>query len=660
MERRIIIKKLRLLNFKGIRDFTVEFNDRQTSILGCNGSGKTTIFDAFTWMLFGKDSLDRKAFSVKTRDASGKTIEKLPHEVSAVMRVNNEEITLCRRFNEKWTKKRGSAVEEFTGNTEERLYNDVPCSLREWQEKIASICSEDIFKFITNPLYFSAQKADVQRAMLYRMAGGVSDDEIAAGNADFQRLLGSLTGKSLDELKREIASKKRRLKAEIEVIPERIDERKRDMPEPEDWEALTRELEDKNAKLAEIEGNLSDAFKALSAANEKKVETLREIGRLKMERTQREMAIRQEVQNGYDDQMRMKRQIEGEIKDLRREMQYSATRMSKLRDEMEACSTYRDRLIAEWRSINAQKLAFNDDDFICPTCKRPLDVEDIEAKQQEMTETFNAQKSKKLEDNVTKGKANTGRMKEIEDEIAKAQSDIDGYKRAIGLKETDEAYKANPICPDAMPEVIKDGRYNELTKRIDDLSAGTDNDVENPDITEMKEARQVMVEAVDELKKRLSKKEIIERNNARIAELEKQQRTQSEELAKLEGNEFTIDAFSKAKAEAVEKKINGMFSIVKFNMFDRQINGGEVETCKATVNGQPYDDGLNAAGRINAGIDIINAISKSEGIYAPIVIDNAESYNSLIPTQSQLIRLVVTTDPKLIVKNDGQINLFNN
>ena len=660
MEKKIIIKKLHLLNFKGIRDFTIEFNERQTSIYGCNGSGKTTIFDAFTWLLFGKDSLDRKAFSIKTRDANGNVIEKLPHEVSAVLQVDGEEINLCRRFNEKWTKKRGSAVEEFTGNTEERIYNEVSCSVREWQEKIASICSEDIFKFITNPLYFSAQKPDVQRAMLFRMAGGVSDEEIASDNADFQELLANLTGKSIDELKREIAAKKRRLKAEIEAIPERIDERKRDIPEMEDWAALQKELEAKKTRLNEIESQISDASKAVAAANEKRVAALRKVGELEQMRTQLELTMTQRIQSDCHNQLRKKQQIENEIKDLQRNIQYCESRIKSLENEKAECAVRRESYIAEWRSINAEKLTFNDDDFICPTCKRPLDVEDIEAKQQEMTEAFNAQKAKKLEANMTNGKANTERMKSIDIELAKVQSDVDEYKQAIKLKEADEAYKANPVCPDAKPEIIKDKRYIDLTKEIEAFTVEANKVVDTPDDNELKEAKQVMNDAIDELKKRLAKKEIIERNNARIAELEKQMHTQSEELAALEGKEFTIAAFSKAKIEAIEKKINGMFSIVKFKMFEKQINGGEVETCKATVNGQPYDDGLNAAGRINAGIDIINAISKSEGIYAPIVIDNAESYNSLLSTKSQLIRLVVTTDPHLIVKNDGQSDLFNN
>ena len=121
--------------------------------------------------LFGKNSDDRKDFGIKTKDADGNVIENVPHEVSAILLVNGEEITLCRRLVEKWQKKRGSAVAEFTGNTEERLFNDVPCSVKEWSEKIDNICTEQVFKFITNPLYFNQQKPDVQRAMLFRMAG---------------------------------------------------------------------------------------------------------------------------------------------------------------------------------------------------------------------------------------------------------------------------------------------------------------------------------------------------------------------------------------------------------------------------------------------------------------------------------------------------------
>lgn len=148
------------------------------------------------------------------------------------------------------------------------------------------------------------------------------------------------------------------------------------------------------------------------------------------------------------------------------------------------------------------------------------------------------------------------------------------------------------------------------------------------------------------------KREQIEKNNQRIAELEKSLRMQSEELAQLEGIKFTMAAFSKARTEAIESKINGLFDFVKFRLFETQINGGEVETCEAMVNGVPFSD-ANTAGQFNAGIDIINAICRFEGISAPIFADGSESVNTLHPTQSQVIRLFVSLDDKLVIKHNG-------
>lgn len=225
----IIIKQITLLNFKGVRDLTIHFDSRVTNISGRNGLGKTTIFDAFTWLLFGKDSQDRKKFDLKTLDSSGRIIAQLPHEVSAIIAINGEEVRLTRRFSEKWVKRAGETEPVFTGNEEERFYNDVPCSAKEYDAKIADICNETVFKFITSPVCFSAQSAAAQKQMLFKMAGSITDSEIAAGNEDFERLLELITGKTLEEFKKEISAKKTRLNGEITDIPGRIDEKKRDL-----------------------------------------------------------------------------------------------------------------------------------------------------------------------------------------------------------------------------------------------------------------------------------------------------------------------------------------------------------------------------------------------------------------------------------------------
>ena len=85
--------RLTLRNFKGIREFTLEARGRDIDVFGDNATGKTTLADAFMWLLFDKDSQNRKDFQIKTVDKHGNEIHGLDHEVEAVLEVNGQEIT---------------------------------------------------------------------------------------------------------------------------------------------------------------------------------------------------------------------------------------------------------------------------------------------------------------------------------------------------------------------------------------------------------------------------------------------------------------------------------------------------------------------------------------------------------------------------------------
>lgn len=647
--KQIIIKQLHLTNFKGMADLTVNFNDTITSISGCNGVGKTTIFDAFTWLLFGKDSNERKNFDIKTYDENGKTIERIPHEVSGVLSVDGEEITLCRKFNEKWTKKRGTSEEVFTGNEEERLYNDVPMSLKDWNEKINAICPEQVFKFITNPLYFSAQKTEVQRTMLFRMAGDVSDEAIAARNVQFKALLDNITGKTMDEYKREISAKKRRLKTEIEAIPERIDERKRDIPEPEDWDALENKLATEKQELASIDEQINDITKAYNAANEERMEISHHLADVRKKVQQCEYSIKEKVYADYMAEKQAQNKLYLEVEDKQKIRERLITNVTSNQQNLDACEEKREKMIAEWREINARTISFNENDFVCPTCHRRFEIDEIETKQSEMTERFNKQKAADLEENNKRGKANSDKMKEYQAAIDESNQKKQAIEADIANLKANPLYNKQLVEPDATPVIEADEDYKALIVQSEELALKVNKEIGAPDYAELKD-RKLLIEAdIDDTKKVLGQREYIKRNNTRIAELERELRTQSDELAKLEGIEFTIQEFSKARISAIEDRINGMFDIVKFKMFDVQINGGEVETCEAMAYGKPYSTQNNAM-RYNMGIDIINAICKSEQITAPIFLDNAESINNIIPTASQLITLSVTTDKELVIK----------
>ena len=151
------------------------------------------------------------------------------------------------------------------------------------------------------------------------------------------------------------------------------------------------------------------------------------------------------------------------------------------------------------------------------------------------------------------------------------------------------------------------------------------------------------------LYKRFANREQIGRAEKEIASLEEKRIANNQKLADLEKWEFTALQFQKDKDAELLKRINGMFRYVSFSFVNEQLNGGEKLTCVCTVNGTPFLD-VNNAGQINAGIDIINAICTAKGVSAPIFVDNAESVNQIIPSLSQIIRLVVTTDKELTIK----------
>lgn len=654
----IFLLELRLVNFKGIRNLTVYFSSTNgiTTIQGANGTGKTTVFDAFTWLLFGKDSTDRKGFNIKTLDANGNPIERLPHEVSAVIEVHDEsanatdQITLCRRYSEKWTKKRGSATEEFVGHEEERLYNDVPMSVRDWNTKIAAICDEQVFKFITNPLYFTGQKADVQRAMLFRMAGDVSDTQIAEGKPEFADLLARITGKTMEEYKREIAAKKRRLKAEIEAIPERIEERKRDVLPPEDWDALTKELAAVQATYNDSLNLFTSAQTAYDAAAQERDQLRQRHAQLKQERYRREVTIKAQVFEGYDRQATRQMELNGEAQRIRKECADLQRAIANRNAQIEQCGKVRETLIARWRTINAEELVINDEEFVCPTCQRRYGVAEVQTRAAELTRRFNQSKAERIAENNKQGKANKARMEQLAEQNSTDEGIIAKLQQRLAEIEADPLFAATLVQPDATTDIATDAEIINLDNLIAEVEAKLEQPMEATPGNDKSQLVQLTAK-INNLKVRLAGREVIKRTEERIAELETALRTMSQELAELEGVEFTMQQFAKARVEAMEQRINGLFKVVRFKLFEQQINGGEVETCVATVNGVPMPD-VNNAGKIIAGLDIINAICDFEGICAPIFCDNAESVNQLPKMRSQMVRLVVTDDKELTVCNN--------
>lgn len=662
----ILIKRLHLLNFKGVADLTIEFDAHTTDIAGRNGSGKTSVFDAFTWLMFGKDSQNRTDFDIKTLDTDGKIIYQLPHEVSATITVDGTEMVLCRRLTEKWVKRNGEQT--FTGNIVERFIDDVPCKEKDFNAKIAEICDEDTFRKITSPTFFVSQSADKQKSDLMRMSGEIADADIAAGNPEFEMLLRRMGNKTFDEFGREIGAKKKRIKNELADIPGRMDERKRDIAElDDDWRLIEVELAAVTDKYNVAFVKLTDINLAAKAAADERHRVSSEIADKRDALRRRRTKLTDNAMYEYNQRRRDAQNLAADIETMRNNIARMKRMIMDENNNIVTFTNRRQRMLDEYRALTARRnaiaaetLTFDDDDFKCPTCHRAFDVADIAAKQTEMSERFERDRAKRLERiaadiaaNMDAGKRNNADMTEAKQRGEKLESDIAAATERMNAKQSELDAMNEIAMPDVEPIIAADERVIALNDEIAALEAHVY--TEAPDNAELRRQCDVLNAQITELRTRLSRRDRIADNERRVEELEKQYRKLNDELTEYEHLEYIIDEFNKAKNEAIDQRINGMFNIVKFRWVKYRINGTENETCEATINGVPYS-ALNTAGRITAGIDIINAICRFEDVTAPIIIDNAESLNVIPETASQQIRLIVSNDERITVKQNSETN----
>jgi len=643
----VTLKRMSFVYFKGFKDYTIDFSDR-TTISGSNGQGKTTIFDGFTWVLFGKDSQNRAEFDVKTND-DGVVIPRVPHEVTAVLDVNGEEITLTRRYNEVWRRDKDSNGEEvFKGHETERLYNGVPCSVKEWQEKIDAIVKEEIFKYTTNPHYFSSQKPDVQRQLLFKMAGGVTDAEIIESNGEFRKLFDKVGNKTLTQFEDETKASLARVRKELSDLPARIDERKRDEVMAEDWAALEVQIFDRTKDLQEVEGAIADKAKAITAASEARATIARELDAVNRKRTEREREIKNKAYKEYHQRLDIIEEAERDVKDWENGIATCEAKIKRETDNIAELDKEREQLLAEYHAINAETLTFDESQFVCPTCGRQYEADDIEAKQSEMIARFTVDKANRLGINKKQGLAVKERKTLAENIIAGAERDIERYKKSIEEVKV-ELIGERPVEPAYEELIIDDAEYAELTKQIGELKNQLSEAPTEIADTALQERKRTLTAELDGLKSRLAKRDQIRKNAERIAELEKQNRNLGEKEANLKGLLYAIKEFSKARSRAISDRVNGLFKFVRFKLFDTQVNGEEVEVCEATMHGVPYSV-LSNAEKIVVGLDIISAICRYAHITAPCFLDNAESINDIPEIESQMILLKVSKDDKLIIQ----------
>ena len=659
----IRLKTISILNFKGIRNQEIAFDtEGVTTISGRNATGKSTVRDAFLWLLFDKNAAGEKDFGIKTNDTDGNPIPRIPHEVSATLLVNGEELRLRKCLTEKWVRKSGAVEKVFSGNTTEYYINDVPRKAGEYNAHIADLCDETVFRTITNPAYLPGMRKDQLRAMLFKMAGEPTEAEIVGGDADLSRLLDLITGKSIEELQKQTASEKARIKKELADIPARIDELERSKPEPEDWTALEASIDLARQELADVDARIEDVSKAIEAENGKRVRLSRELSDKRMAYSRRMNELERAAMEGYNREMMRQKELQSSVsllesknRNIQQMMLYAKRSTDDLKGKINATKDRLGKLRERWMEINSTEPVFSDDAFICPTCRRPLEAEDIEARKAEMTENFNRDKAARLSANQKEGVAAKAEVEAMLEKIKENDAEVESLNKELSGNEGQiKELKADPLYgKEIVPGKTKitDETLDALSREITDLEARLNEPESSPGTTELKDRRDTIRESIKDMERRLYRKEQIATMTRRVAELSDRQRELSQLVADKEQVEGWIERFNRRKVEMTESRINALFAMVRWRMYDKLINGGEEPTCVPLIGGVEYRD-ANTASKINAGIDCINAVCQHYGVYAPVFLDNSEAVNEFIQCSSQMILLRVTTEPKLTINHE--------
>jgi DNA repair exonuclease SbcCD ATPase subunit len=647
--KRIELIRLANRNFKGIRDFTLDARGFDVNIYGDNAVGKTTIFDAFTWLLFGKDSQNKADFEIKTLRPDGTPFHNLEHEVEGVLSIDGRRTTLRRVFKEKWTKKRGSATAEFSGHTTEYYVDGVPCKESEYKAAVASIVDEGLFRLLTSPTYFNeVLKWQDRRKILLEVCGDITDEDVIASNPALADLPAILQGRKIEDHKKVVLARRKQINDELERIPVRIDEAERSKPDvsglSEDDLAtqidnLRAQIEAKQAELQRIQNGGEIA---------EKEKRMREIEAEMLQ-------IKNELQAGTLDNLAAKRQ---EIAALRRKaedvdygIQDCRRRIEAAEREITTLNAEREKLRTEWYQVNAEKFDDSTCDTDCPTCGQALPEEKVAAARQKAEAEHNRRKAERLEEINRRGKATAAEIDRLTLEKAERERELAELQEVRGPRWTavEAAEKELADLQAGMADVTKDPRYISKQQEIEQIKA---------EILSLKSSVQGTVDDVrldlaklrtelDLLESKRARFDQVRQQDARIIDLEQQEKTLAAEFERLEKELFLLDEFTRAKVDLLESRINSKFRLAKFKLFNQQINGGLEETCEVCVNGVPYSS-LNNAARHNVGLDIIATLSEHYGIAAPIFLDNAESITRPLPTPGQQIRLIVSAADKTL------------
>lgn len=647
---------MKLKNFKGIKEFCLDAQGKNVKVYGDNATGKTSLADAFRWLLFDKDSKGNSTqkFDIKTLDGDNNVIHGLEHEVEGMLEIDSKKLTLKKVYYEKWTKKRGSAEKKFTGHTTDHFINGVPVKKSEYDQRISEIIEENIFKLLTNPAYFNEQLHwQDRRKIIVEVCGDIDDQEVVESNDQLEKLQDILEERSLEDHKKVISAKKKEINRQLDKLPVRIDEVTQGLSNISDLDKkeltlkiadLKQDKKQKEQKINRIESGGEVAEKQKNLAEiESKLLDIKNNHRSKFE--DKIEAKKEELEKTRDEFRSLEREISSKAED-------EADNDSKIEELEDEAKKLREK----WHEVNDREFKF-EQESVCPSCGQDIPQEQLQEARDKARADFNQEKADTLESINAEGKETKQKIEKLMSENKKLREEIESLdeKKANCSQEAEQIKKNIESLKEKTKAYQDSDEYQEKFEEKEQIKQ----DIEGPKRDRIQKAGAVergvdkLEEQIEKLQDKLSNIKQYNQAQERIKELKDKEKELAAEYSKMEEQMYLCEEFTRCKVDMLEEKINNEFDQAHFKLFKELVNGGLKECCETLYKGVPYSSSLNNGAKINVGLDIIRTLSTHYGFKAPIFIDNAESVVDILEVDTQMIKLIVSgPDKELRIESD--------
>lgn len=665
--KKIKFGKISMLNFRGIREATYSFGEKITTISGKNGLGKTSIFDAITYCLFGTDH-NGKSIDIKTWDKDHQVILDIPHEVELSVIVEecseDEGSGCCYLFKRTLT----DSVDKDgkIKNTFKYYCNGAVLTASAYQEKVNSICDFTLFRTLSSATYFTSLKSEDQRAFLQSIVPDVTTDDITQGDSKYDFILEALKQQGFKEYINSLKYQRNEVQKQLDNIPVRISELNKVLPQEEDWDQLegdktkaTEELDSVNAKIADAKTGGADyqrlegIRKRIEFANKRKDNMEKSARNLADENVTKHESDLLNASSDYS----KKKQVVDDLKQNMKACTETEIHLNKMIDECKQEVVSINDSVTE---LNSKKWQWNDDDSICPHCGQPLPIDKVREMKEESQKRFKqviADGNKKLkanfdevQKNFTAAKDELAKNKETatnlmnslktaNEQLSKSEKELENVKA-----ETPKSYKTILAEKEEYQNVL-----SEIKELEEELSAKPDTEDNNSVLQELEERKSEIAKNIEALNTRLSKKETFVKVNARIDEAKADKITYQKQIDEFDQKIDVSLEYQQKSCQILEDRVNSLFSYVKWSMFRANLDGVKTPYCECHHDGVCYHD-LNSAAKVNAGLDIAYTFSKIYNVSVPIVLDSCESNLSPIYQGGQQIRLAVANTDSIEVE----------